>query len=51
MIVPVVIGSLGVTSKRFKDWLEKLNIKSSVELLQKAALLGTAKIVRQVLET
>ena len=51
VVVPVVIGALGVTSKRLKDWLEKLNIKSSIELLQKAALLGTAKIVRQVLET
>ena len=28
-----------------------VNVKSSIELLQKAALLGTAKIVRQVLET
>ena len=51
VVVPVVIGALGVTSKRLKDWLEKLNVKSSIDLLQKAALLGTAKIVRQVLET
>ena len=51
MIVPVVIGALGVTSKTLKDWLKKLDVKSSIELLQKAALLGTAKIVRQVLET
>ena len=28
VVVPVVIGALGVTSKRLKDWLEKLNIKS-----------------------
>ena len=51
VVVSVVTGALGVTSKRLKDWLEKLNIKSSIELLQKAALLGTAKFVRQVLET
>ena len=50
-VVPVVIGALGVTSKRLKDWLEKLNIKSSIALLEKAALLGTATIVSQVLET
>ena len=50
VVVSVVIGALGVTSKRLKDWVEKLNIKSIIELLQKAALLGTAKIVRQVLE-
>ena len=51
VIVPVVIGALRVTSKTLKDWLKKLDVKSSIELLQKAALLGTAKIVRQVLET
>ena len=51
VVVSVVIGALGVTSKRLKDWLKKLDVKSSTELLQKAALLGTAKIVRQVLET
>ena len=50
-VVPVVIGALGVTSKRLKDWLKKLDVRSSIELLQKAALLGTTKIVRQVLET
>ena len=48
-VVPVVTGALGVTSKRLKDWLKKVNVKSSIEIVQKAALLGTAKIVRQVL--
>ena len=32
VVIPVVIGALGVTSQRLKDWLEKLNIKSSIEL-------------------
>ena len=31
VVVSVVIGALGVTSKRLKDWLEKLNIKSSIK--------------------
>ena len=48
-VVPVVTGALGETSKRLKDWLKKVNVKSSIEIVQKAALLGTAKIVRQVL--
>ena len=51
MVVPVANGALGVTSKRLKNWLKKLDVKSSIELLQKAASLGTAKIARQVLET
>ena len=51
VVVPVVNGVLVVTSKMLKDWLKKSNVKSSIELLQKAALLGTTKVVRQVLET
>ena len=51
VLVPVLIGALGVTLKRLEDWLKKLDVKSSIEFLQKAALRGTAKIVRQVLET
>ena len=50
MVVLVVIGALGVKLERLKYWLKMLGVKSSIELLQKAALLGTAKIVRQVLE-
>ena len=49
MLVLGVIRALGVTSKRLKDWLKKLDVKSSIELSQKAALLGTTKFVRQVL--
>ena len=51
MVVPVVFGALGVISKKLKGWLKKLNVKSSTELLQKSALPGTAKILRQILET
>ena len=43
MVVLVLTGALGVTSKTLKDWLKKLDVKSNIELLQKAALLGTAK--------
>ena len=51
VVVPVVVGALGVTSKRLKECSEMLNMKSSIELLQNTALLGAAKIVSQVLET
>ena len=44
VVVPVVTGALGMTSKRLKEWLKKLNIKSCIELLQKAALLITVKM-------
>ena len=50
-VVSIVVGALEVTSKKLNDWLKKVGVKSSTELLQKAALLGTASIIRQVLET
>ena len=50
-VIPVVIGALGMTSKGLKNWLEKINIKISIELLQKATLLGPAKILSKVLES
>ena len=50
VVVPVVIGALGVKSKRSKGWLKKLDVKGIIELLLKLALLGIAKVLRQVLE-
>ena len=51
VVVPLVTVALAVTSKRLKDWLKNLDVKSSIEVLQKAALLRTAKIASHVLET
>ena len=49
-VVPIVVGSLGSVTKSLDKWLRKLNIKISISLLQKTALLGTARILRKVLE-
>ena len=35
VVVPVVIGALGVTLKRLKDWLKKLSVRSSIGLLER----------------
>ena len=51
VVAPIGTGALGVTLKKLKHSLKKLDVKSSIKLFQKAALLGTAKIVRQVLDT
>ena len=50
VVVPVVIGTLGVALKRLKNWLKKLGVKSRIGLA-KAAVLGTVKILMHVLET
>ena len=49
-IVPVVIGGLGSISSEFGRWMRKLGIACNVGVMQKTALLGTAKIPRKVLE-
>ena len=49
-VVPIVVGALGGVSKRLDGWLTKLGIAIKKGLLQKTALLGTARILRKVLE-
>ena len=49
-VVPIVVGALGGVSKGLDGWLTKLGIAIKKGLLQKTALLGTARILRKVLE-
>ena len=49
-IVPVVIGALGSVSTEFDRCMGKLGITYNVGVMQKTALLGTARILRKVLE-
>ena len=49
-IVPVVVGALGSVTKRLRDFIKKLDITIQTRFLQKTALLGTARILRKVLD-
>ena len=49
-VVPVVVGALGTVSTKLQEFLEKIGIVIPVEVLQKTALLGTARIRRSVLD-
>ena len=49
-VIPVVTGALGTVTKQFKKWIQKLELKITVEMLQKPCLLGTARIYRKVLD-
>ena len=49
-IIPVVVGALGSTSKKLKKCIVELGVIINTALLQKAALLGTARILRKVLD-
>ena len=48
-VIPVVVGALGSTSKKLKKCIEELGVVKNTALLQKAALLGAACILRKVL--
>ena len=48
-VVPVVVGALGCFSKSFSGWMDTLGIILNVGMVLKSVLLGTAKILRKVL--
>ena len=50
-IVPIVIGALGTITKGLLKGLEDFDVGGRVETMQTTALLRTARILRQVLET
>ena len=46
----MVEGALGSTSKKLRTCIEELGVVISRALLQKTALLGTAHLLRKVLD-
>ena len=48
-VIPVVIGALGSYSKNVKTWTEKLKIANILDSAQLSAILGTAHVLRKVL--
>ena len=50
-IVPIVIGALGTVTERIDSWIEQIGIDCPVALLQKGCLLGSARIIRKVMNS
>jgi len=50
-VIPIVVGALGTVGKGLDKNLKKAGSNVAVELLQKAALLGTSRILRRVLDS
>ena len=48
-VVPIVIRASGSIPKKLTYFLEQLDIRTDIRVLQKSALLGTAHILRKVL--
>ena len=49
IVVPVVIGALGAVLVNFKEYMRQIGVNVRLEVVQKTALLGSAKILRKVL--
>ena len=49
-IIPLVVGSLGAIPKQFGNRLKQIGIAAGAAQVQKTILLGTARILRKVLE-
>ena len=50
-VVPIVVGALGVVSKRLGGYVKELGILDILGGLQTYAIVGTANILRKVLNT
>ena len=51
VVVPIVVGALGVVSSRLAGWLKELGIPDVIGGLQTTAIVSTAAILRKVLST
>ena len=50
IVTHVVVEALGMVTKNFRRRLQQREVSVRTEFLQKAALLGTTRILRKVLE-
>ena len=50
-VIPVVIGALGAISDKFDKHTEVIGVQIRLQVIQKTALLGTARILRNVLSS
>ena len=49
-IIPLFVGSLGAISKQFRNRRKQIGITPGSAQVQKTVLLGTARILKKVLE-
>ena len=49
-VIPVLTGALGTVTKHFEKWVEKLDMELTTEALQKPCLIGTARVIRKILD-
>ena len=49
-VVPIIVGALGTVTRNLNSYLKEIGVNVTIQLIQKSALLGTARILRKVLD-
>ena len=49
-VIPTITGTLGTVTTCFKHWLKKLEVTINFSTTQKVCFLGSAKIIRKVMD-
>ena len=49
IVLLVVIGAIGAVSVNFKEYMKRIGVNVRLEVIQKTALLGKARILKQII--
>ena len=49
-VIPIVLGALGTVTRSLSNYIKEIGVKTQIKLIQKSVLLGTARVLKKVLE-
>ena len=49
IVISLIVGALEIITTKFEKYIKNLGTEIKIKLVQKSALLGTARIIRKVL--
>ena len=49
-VIPIVLGALGTVTRSLSNHIKEIGVKTQIKLIEKSVLLGTARVLRKVLE-
>ena len=49
-VIPIVLGALGTVTRNLSNYIKEIGVNTQIKLIQKSVLLGTARVLRKVLE-
>ena len=49
-VIPIVLGALGTVTRNLSNYIKEIGVKTQIKLIQKSVLLGTARVLRKIIE-